>query len=45
MISIELLRILATDRERAIESNLRVRALLGRRRPARTKMPASRTAR
>lgn len=37
MISTELLRILSTDREREIESNLRVRALLGRRRPHRTK--------
>ncbi len=38
MISTELLRVLVNDREREIESNLRVRALLGRWRPARTKI-------
>lgn len=39
MISTELLRILSIDREREIEANLRVRALLGRRRPARDAAP------
>lgn len=37
MISTELLRVLVNDRERQIESNLRVRALLGRWYPGRRK--------
>jgi hypothetical protein len=40
MISTELFRVLVNDREREIESRLRVRALLGRWRPARTRIAA-----
>ena len=37
MISSELLRVLVNEREREIESNLRIRALLRRWRPVRSK--------
>lgn len=45
MISTELLRILVNDREREIESRLRVRALLGRWRPTRRSTAAPAKAR